>query len=1626
MSSPQETVSFRCVDFTVSSFNEEEFVITIYGIDENRKTYCVKVNDFKPFFYIKVGHSWNDCDVTEYFDHIRETYEDNYSLIKCLDNDIEEVKLVKHKTLYNFDANKRHNFIKVTCSNMSLVYKFKSLFYDKEKQKLNRGLEFKGTYTQLYEIMIPPMLRFFHIQDISPSGWIEMTNYDIVDDESRETTVGLEMTSSYEDIISLPEKEVVVPYKICSFDIEASSSHGDFPNAIKNYKKVSYDILDYMQLNQDEVEEYGTHQMLYHLLKSVFGFANDILIDICYPKNKKYTEANFEKDFHSFIHSNVSLNDEDVIENSINTLDTYMNVFEGGEDGNAENVADIDVCEEDEMSSTNTKKKAKAKPKKKNVSKDETTIISIIEGNSYDNQSKMNYLTTTLNQAFPALEGDYVTFIGSTFVTYGQEESHLNHCICLNETTNLDEETQVIECYDNERDVLLAWTNLIQREDPDIIIGYNIFGFDYPFMFDRACENYCEDEFMNLSRKKETYDEDDDIKLAQTKIVLASGAYDLKYPLMQGRLQIDVFTYMRKEFILPSYKLDYVSSYLISDKVVSFENKDQTNSCEIATKNIKGITLNCFVHFEINNHSSESYNNGEKFKVIGLTKNGFTIKGVLSENLKEENIQWGLAKDDVTPQDIFRMTNEGPDEKGVIAKYCIQDCNLVHQIFQKVDIMTTYIEMSKICSVPISFLMLRGQGIKLTSYIAKKCREKDTLMPLISVGNASDLYEGAIVLEPKTGLYLDNPVACVDYSSLYPSSIISENISHDSKVWTKEYELDGNIAVDNKGNKRICGIVDKHGNFKYDNLPGYKYVDIKYDTFSFKRLGGTSSKLTKVLTGYKICRYAQFPNNERAILPSILQELLHARKTTKKQMAKESDPFMKNIYDKRQASIKVTANSLYGQCGAKTSTFYEMDIAASTTATGRKLLIYAKDMIEKVYNNIDIDTRYGSMKVNAEYIYGDSVANYTPVYIKYKNKIDILQIDEIGNKYGDNNWKQCIEPGKQEKEYIDLSDKMIFTWTDTSWTRLNTIIRHKLCETKKMMRVLTHTGCVDVTDDHSLITSDNVEISPKECKIGTSLLHSPCIMDEDYYSEQDATTTTTINENMARIYGFFFGDGSCGSYHCESGKKCSWALNNSSLELLNKYKVLCEKEYPQFEWKIYNTMKSSGVYKLSFVSNNNYGKNVDFINNYHSLMYFQKCKVIPDAVLNGGIEIREAFLEGLYDADGDKSDTVNRIDQKHQLSCAQIAYLIQSLGYNVSLNSRDDKPNIYRINYTMNKQRRDPLKIKKISVVSDYQDYVYDLTTENHHFAAGIGNMIVHNTDSVFFTFNLKDSKTKKDVRGKKALEVTIDLAKDAGELATGHLKDPHDLEYEKTFMPFCLISKKRYVGLLYEEDPNKCKRKSMGIVLKRRDNAPIVKDVYGGIIDILMKEQNIEKSIDFLDNMLQKIVNEEIDMEKLVISKSLRSFYKCPQQIAHKVLADRIGVREPGNKPRAGDRIPYVYIYSKNKKELQGNKIEHPDYIIQQKLKIDYGFYITNQIMKPVAQIYSLVLFDIAAFKRKSTSFKNKINTLMQNSEDEAKALKKIQTLKDKEVEALLFKKYITINNNKAQNNTMITDFFK
>ena len=117
-------------------------------------------------------------------------------------------------------------------------------------------------------------------------------------------------------------------------------------------------------------------------------------------------------------------------------------------------------------------------------------------------------------------------------------------------------------------------------------------------------------------------------------------------------------------------------------------------------------------------------------------------------------------------------------------------------------------------------------------------------------------------------------------------------------------------------------------------------------------------------------------------------------------------------------------------------------------------------------------------------------------------------------------------------------------------------------------------------------------------------------------------------------------------------------------------------------------------------------------------------------------------------------------------------------------------------------------------------------------------DVVYGDTDSIFVKFKMLD-KDGNDLKGIPALQESIRLGLEAGEAISKLLPPPQDLEYEKTFWPWIIFSKKRYAGELYETDPNVHKFKCMGIVLKRRDNAPIVKTIYGGVMDIIMKERH-------------------------------------------------------------------------------------------------------------------------------------------------------------------------------------------
>ena len=85
------------------------------------------------------------------------------------------------------------------------------------------------------------------------------------------------------------------------------------------------------------------------------------------------------------------------------------------------------------------------------------------------------------------------------------------------------------------------------------------------------------------------------------------------------------------------------------------------------------------------------------------------------------------------------------------------------------------------------------------------------------------------------------------------------------------------------------------------------------------------------------------------------------------------------------------------------------------------------------------------------------------------------------------------------------------------------------------------------------------------------------------------------------------------------------------------------------------------------------------------------------------------------------------------------------------------------------------------------------------------------------------------------------------------------------------------------------------------------------------------------------------------------------------------MGDRDPGNKPKSNDRIPFAYIVvneKKGEKILQGDRIEHPDYINENKLKLDYKVYLNNQVEKPVSQLFGLVIELLRGYVNNKYSF--------------------------------------------------------
>lgn len=1029
----------------------------------------------------------------------------------------------------------------------------------------------------------------------------------------------------------------------------------------------------------------------------------------------------------------------------------------------------------------------------------------------------------------PQRNNDKVIQIGVTLSRFGESECFYKHLLSLGQTDDIPG-VDVVESCQTEEQLLLKFTTLIRKLDPDIITGYNIFGFDFEYLMERSKKLGILHKFSRLSRINNELSEWIEADLSSA----ALGKNILKYYKMTGRVIIDLMKVVQRDYKLTSYKLDSVASYFIREKIDKIEKcENKKNAFKIKTKNTFGLYTDQYVVITyIEGAVENKFRDGHKFRILELTNDTIVVEGSLPIDEfvgKGYKVFWCQAKDDISPNDIFKKCDGSSKDRAEIGKYCIQDCNLCNKLIAKLQIVTNNVSMANVCNVPLTYLFLRGQGVKIFSLVSKKCREKNHVIPVIKKkvkpadennkfknndkgndkynnndkNNEDEIhdsklekfinnintknnnqeeddedevgYEGAIVFIPDAGVYYE-PIPVLDYASLYPNGMILRNLSHE------------------------CFVDDP----EYDNIPGYKYHVITYNNND-----GTTTT----------CRFAEKLDGTKGIIPEILMDLLSARKKYKKEMEAEKDPFKRSILDSLQLAYKITANSLYGQTGASTSPICMKEIAASTTATGREMLLFSKYFIENYFAKM---INLALCDKNKFMAYANEIYKYYPTEFV----VDDVTVDE---------------------------------------------------KTKKKSKF---------THNIHVCTDKNLEI------------HSSKFVGKDIGYELECELYNDF-KNVSKFYDKYkkqmivFGYDTPQSFNDKFVKSLKNASVNDRMDFYDDlYEiVIYNKKTKKAFWKNHRTLL----------------ENMGFDNETY-VDLFELSKVDND----------EEFLGILKDN-------------------------ISNMGYN-------NKTELFESFYNM---------------INDTLTG-YDLKPE----------IIYGDTDSVFFRMNLVDQKTGKKNKTQKELIACIKTGIWASIMICTMLPSPMSQCYEKVLYPFVIQGKKRYVGNLYEKNPNDFYQKSMGIELKRRDNAPIVKNVCSGIIDQILNKHSSIGAYEFVKETMQKIITGKYKMDKFIITKTLKGnalskeerllekakpkeqrSYANRESIVHAVLADRMADRDYGNRPLSNDRIPYMYIETKKEVQLQGERVETPEYIIENKLKIDYLFYITNQIMKPSLKFLDLII---------------------------------------------------------------------
>uniref|UniRef100_A0A2K5ZGI3 DNA polymerase n=1 Tax=Mandrillus leucophaeus TaxID=9568 RepID=A0A2K5ZGI3_MANLE len=270
----------------------------------------------------------------------------------------------------------------------------------------------------------------------------------------------------------------------------------------------------------------------------------------------------------------------------------------------------------------------------------------------------------------------------------------------------------------------------------------------------------------------------------------------------------------------------------------------------------------------------------------------------------------GEQKEDVQHSIITDLQNGNDQTRRRLAVYCLKDAYLPLRLLERLMVLVNAVEMARVTGVPLSYLLSRGQQVKVVSQLLRQVSSRDLSSPLRT------RHVSGPLLAMASWMYYDVPIATLDFSSLYPSIMMAHNLCYTTLL-----------------------------------RPG-----------AAQKLGLTEDQFIKTPTGDEFVKTSV----RKGLLPQILENLLSARKRAKAELAKETDPLRRQVLDGRQLALKVSANSVYGFTGAQVGKLPCLEISQSVTGFGRQMIEKTKQLVESKYT---VENGYST---SAKVVYGDT------------------------------------------------------------------------------------------------------------------------------------------------------------------------------------------------------------------------------------------------------------------------------------------------------------------------------------------------------------------------------------------------------------------------------------------------------------------------------------------------------------------------------------------------------------------------------------------------------------------------------------------------------------------------------